>query len=224
MFSPELAVVITTNNRPHYLIDVIRSWEKTSWRDFPLFFQCEPDNPQVVDICHTVRHAWVKVNEIHQGPLGNPWHAIESGFATGAEFVVLGEDDSVVAPDILGFFLKAKRKYMDFKKVFAVCSFVREPLGEPNEFCYQPNFASVIWGIWRNRWEEELREHWGWDYSDAWDGKIINRLNGRACVFPGWSRSQHIGKFDGAHMMPTMYDALKSKCFYTEGKDEEWMR
>lgn len=215
MSSPELAIAITTHRRPHYLTEVIESWSHTDWERYPTVFQCEPDYPDVYDVARRVPHAWAKLNPVNYGALGNPWYAIQSGFDLGAEFVVLGEDDSIVAPDILDYFLAAKRKFQDYQKVFTVCSFVRDPVGEPYEFVQRDYFASVIWGVWRDRWESDLKENWGWDYSSAWDGRIIERLRGKLCVFPGHSRSQHIGQYDGTHMMPHQYDEMKSMCFYT---------
>lgn len=216
---PEVAVAITVHKRLAYFARVMNTWMRAGILEYPYILQVEPVEPAVIDLAYRYPHAKVNVNPEVYGALGNPWHALKAGFDSGADFVILGEDDSVVAPDVFAYFAYCERRYRN-EDVMGVCTFTRHPLAAPYETVLERRFASVVWGTWRDRWESYIRETWGFNYHEReWDWRLHH--SGHYFAFPGHSRSQHIGRYGGTHMREGDYDELKSKCFY-QGAAEGW--
>jgi len=211
-----LAVSITVNDRPEYLGQVIESWHHVRGIDeVPVIFQVEPKSDQCFDMCLKAgfKKQLVQLNTTQRGALGNPYYAVESGFSVlTTEFVLLGEDDSVVTADALEFFDFAARSYRRHEKCLAVCSFEQMSLKQQANLIYPRHyFASVVWGTWRDRWGE-VREQWSFDYLPAWDQMLLDmvKLTERYCAFPAISRSQHIGKY-GTHMPVDQFEVMQAE-------------
>jgi len=226
-------VAFTANNRPHYLRETLDSWSQVSGvGDAHLIFHAEPGNTEVLAICHAVRFAGrltVVQNPHRYGALGNPWHAMESGFATGAPFVILAEDDSPVAADILGYFTWAAGHFADRSDVLGVCAFQRNRLpGGPHAVTTMDRFYPTVWGTWAGRWAQVLRDGWDFDYRHkGWDWRINEHhiaTQGYRFAGPCESRSQVSGKFGGTHMTPDLFAGHLSDCFrpdYPAGEFQE---
>jgi hypothetical protein len=154
--------------------------------------------------------SFVFVNHELQGALGNPNAALTSAFSNpSTEFCVLGEDDSVVSPDILAWMSWAAHHFIRDHSVLAVCSFVPKTYGPADKYMRRHWFASTVWGTWRDRWENWIAPNWGFSYGDpAWDRKFVDRVarEDTVCVFPAQSRSHHIGRHEGTHMSVEMFD------------------
>jgi hypothetical protein len=212
----KIAVAITVNDRPQYLGQVIESWHQVRGiDDVPVIFQVEPTSDECFDMCMKAgfRKQLVALNTTQRGALGNPYYAIESGFSVlTTEFVILGEDDSTVTADILEYFRYAAFTYSHAHKAVAVCSFQYNPLSFSYLVHPRHYFASVVWGTWRDRWTE-IREQWPFDYNPAWDRMLLDMVaeTDRYCVFPGYSRSQHIGRHGGTHMNESDFEMLQAK-------------
>ena len=225
----DIAVAITAHNRPHYLRQVIDSWQQVRGiDDVPLHFQIEPVNTDVIEACVTsgFRQLSCNTNGVLLGALSNPHQAIQKGFEMEVDFVVLGEDDSIVTQDALEYFSWAADEFKDDSSIIAVCSFQHKPNGAANESCFRNYFASVVWGTWRDRWEGWMSSTWGHTYQHyEWDFRLCRMCdNGEhKCIFPCISRSQHIGKYDGTHHKPDKYDSLKAQAVH-DGNRVEWRR
>jgi hypothetical protein len=224
----KLAVAITVNNRPEYLMRVIQSWAnvrgiENTW----VIFQVEPTSEACFDLCKDAgfNKKLVLLNKTQMGALANPYVAMQSGFSSvgDIDFVIVGEDDSVVTPDALEFFSFAARKYYRHEKCLGVCSFEAEPMLKQANLIYPRHyFASVVWGTWRNRWDM-IRDYWPFDYQPAWDQYLLDLTShDEYFAFPSVSRSQHIGKYDGTHMPPEQFELLQAKQVH-DGSPQQFM-
>jgi hypothetical protein len=212
----KLAVAITVNDRPEYLGQVIESWHQVRGiDDVPVLFQVEPASDECYDMCLKAGFAkqFVMLNKEQRGALGNPYYAIDSGFSVlGTEFVLLGEDDSTVTADVLEYVDYAATTYASNNRALAVCTFQYKPLLFSYFVHQRRYFASVVWGTWRDRWDQ-IRNIWPFDYNPAWDRMLLDMTvyDDRYCVFPGFSRSQHIGRHGGTHMNESDFETLQAK-------------
>jgi hypothetical protein len=216
-------LAFTAYNRVDYMEQVIDSWNKTrhieSWR---AHFYIEPSELQIhmVDRINKLQAITVThINETKLGVLVNPWQAIDDRFNDGAEFVVLAEDDVVVSSDSLSFLEWASETYKDDESVLAVNLFSQIGGSKENQVTRDGKFSPLVWGIWKNRWLEHLKDTWDKDYSSGkpdgseagWDWNI-NRIltkSGMDIIKPLQSRSDHIGEFGGTHMTPDLFDSSR---------------
>lgn len=210
-----MIIAFTAWNRPYYLRDVLASWRAVEGiGDCLLTFHVEPGCSETLDVISEVDFAdWevVKNNQVY-GPLTNPWRALDNGFRRD-EFVVLAEDDSTVAPDLLTAFDRL-RSWTAELPVLALCAFQIEPGQDRRKWRIQRKFHSTVWGTWRDRWTTYLRDQWDHDYSRrGWDWDIQEHVlpdNGLWVVAPEMSRSQHIGRDAGVHCTPEMFAELQA--------------
>jgi hypothetical protein len=233
-------VAFTARNRPAYLKETLSSWSKVRGiGDAHLLFRVEPGCPEVAELCGAADFAKVTVirNPRRLGVLANPWHAMESGFATGAEFVILAEDDLTVSADVLEFFAWCQRYAAD-PAVLAVSTHQRDaqPGGLAGVTDARWDYGGAhmwVWGTWADRWERLLRPGWDFTYEEngggpaqrGWDWKIRNHWvmqQGMRVVAPSLSRSQHIGEHGGAHCTPEQYEDLKSRCYVQDVPPQDY--
>jgi hypothetical protein len=167
----------------------------------------------------------VRVNERVYGALANPYYALHDAFEDPdepADFVILGEDDSIVAPDILEYFVQMAHYHEDDDNIFAVCGFTHDPVSKDETATFtQEYFASCVWGTWRRPWRTYMKDNWDFNYeSNGWDHRFVNiiRSHGLECVFPSISRVQHIGQYGGVHMHPEQYEEMKAQRFLDSPK------
>lgn len=211
----KITVAITVNDRPEYLAEVLESWHQVRGiEDTMVVFQVEPASDECYEMCLKAGFPTQLVarNKEQRGALGNPYYAIETGFSIlGTDFVLLGEDDSTVTADVLEYVNYAAETYAS-TRALAVCTFQYNSLLFSYFVHTRRYFASVVWGTWRDRWEQ-LRKTWPFDYNPAWDRMLLDMAvyDGRYCVFPGFSRSQHIGKYGGTHMPVEEFEKLQAK-------------
>lgn len=216
-------LVFTAYNRPYYLQDSIASWNAarglTSW---DTSFHIEPSNQMqaVVDIALQLNTSvTLYPNRERLGVLVNPWTALNTAFEQGADFVVLAEDDVVVSQDALEFFSWSAIEYATSYSTLCINAFSRIGGGKDNEIIADAAFSPLIWGVWRDRWENILRDTWDKDYSSGkadgseagWDWNInrILQANNQHVIKPVNSRSDHLGQYAGTHMTPDLYDTSR---------------
>jgi len=218
-------VSFTAWNRPGYLKASLASWSGVRGiSDARLMFRVEPGCDEVTEICHSAAdfaETNVTVNPVRFGESRNPWEAMNDAFTqTDADFVICGEDDDVVADDILEYFGWAAERFATYRSVFAVCAFQQDRQGGEHEARLEQYFQPWIWGIWRDRWEHELRGDWDFNYSHkGFDWHIREHHvqdSGRAVVFPCRSRVQIIGQ-EGMHFTPAVFPQYVSRCFPDDG-------
>jgi hypothetical protein len=218
-------LVFTAFDRPDYLRTTVSSWNATrNIRAWQTTFFVEPSEQQdeVTNIALSMDTTVTAVmNPERLGVLVNPWTALNTAFNSGADFVVLAEDDVIVSQDTLEYFEWASLEYETVYDVLAVNAF--SPYGgKPNFVMRDGAFSPLIWGIWRNRWEHHICDTWDKDYSTGlpdgsqagWDWNInrIMRANNFVTVKPYASRSNHIGLF-GTHMTPDLMETSQGADF-----------
>ena len=193
-------VTFTAWDRPHYMTRVLDSWSRVRGISGALvLFQAEP-HPDMLDLLRSVTFAQtvITVNETRAGCEANTGLALAAGFATGADFVILGEDDGIVTADLLEYMTWAAGRYRDDKDVFAVCTFQDAPPGPLDEVRRTDWFFPPVWGIWRDRWET-LKDDWPQGHFEgrSWDWWMIHRMRqaGQHVIQPMATRSQQIGEF-----------------------------
>jgi len=212
-------LVFTAYNRPEYLQQTISSWNNVrNLKQWNATFYIEPSNQQAVvaEIAMALdTTVTTKINPEKLGVLINPWNALNEAFESGADFVVLAEDDVLVSQDILEMFEWASVEYETSKHVMIINAFSNSAEGKANQITQDPKFSPLIWGVWRKYWESHLRDTWDKDYSTGnedgseagWDWNI-NRIladNELNVIRPMHSRSSHIGLY-GTHMTPDLFE------------------
>lgn len=211
-------LVFTAYNRPYYLQDSINTWNQVrSLKQWNATFYIEPSDitDQMVDQALRLETTTtVVVNPEKLGVLVNPWNALNNAFLNGADFVVVAEDDIAVSQDVLEYFEWASIEYEGAKNVLCVNAFSFIG-GRPNEVTQHRKFSPLVWGVWRDRWEQHLRDTWDKDYSSGkpdgseagWDWNINRILQNKQLnvLSPVQSRSDHLGEYAGTHMTPDLY-------------------
>jgi hypothetical protein len=226
----DLTLSLTAHNRPDYLAEVLASWHEVDGVDeITAVFNVEPGNEEVRELCEKAdffRENVTIVNPHRFGALTNPWYALCRGFRY-SDFVIVGEDDSVVSTDVLRFFDFCRGVMEEHPKVFAAAAFRwRYPnqLG-PDEseqlVCDAVSlggFAPTIWGTTVLSWRERIRDTWDFTYQyQGWDWNFQQRIApGNQCLVPWVSRSQHIGQFGGVHCLPEQFEEFRSDCFVAD--------
>jgi hypothetical protein len=218
-------LVFTTFDRPAYLQQTVTSWNNVrNLKVWNTTFFVEPSEhqDQVTSIALTLDTTVTAVlNPERLGVLVNPWNALNTAFKLGADFVVIAEDDVVISQDTLEYFEWASLEYETVYDVLAINAF--SPYGgRPNQVMRDGAFSPLIWGTWRNRWENHLRDTWDKDYSTGlpdgfqagWDWNInrIMQANNFVTLKPYASRSNHIGLF-GTHMTPDLMESSQGADF-----------
>jgi hypothetical protein len=216
-------LVFTAFNRPYYLQDSIKTWNQArNLRQWNATFYVEPSNIQdqmVEQALQLQTTTTVVVNPERLGVLVNPWNAINDAFERGADFVVIAEDDIAVSEDVLEFFEWTSIEYQGAKSVLCVNAFSGIGGDKQNELMQHRRFSPLVWGTWRDRWEQHLRDSWDKDYSTGkpdgseagWDWNINRILEDKqmTVLSPLQSRSDHLGEWGGTHMTPDLYPSSR---------------
>lgn len=213
-------LVFTAYNRPEYLQSTITSWNGVrNLRSWNTAFFVEPseNRNEVENIALSLQtNVTLHNNETKLGVLVNPWHALDTTFQGGADFVVLAEDDVLVSSDILEYFEWASEEYSTAYKILSLNAFSNLGGTKSNQLTQSSQFSPLVWGTWKDRWEETLRDTWDKDYSTGnsdgseagWDWNI-NRILQKydwSVIKPLQSRSTHIG-IQGTHMTPDDFES-----------------
>lgn len=223
-----LALSLTAFNRPQYLINVLYTYEVAwtavgpdPWGRYYANIDPSDFTHEILNICEgSVLPIKTFVNPVKRGALGNPWWAAERAFEAGAEFVVVGEDDTVVSKDVLRFFRFCAEKYKHDSRVFAVCSW-NWGKEKDKHMCDDPAhltttmFHSAVWGTWKDRWHYQMRDTWDFNYlNKGWDHNFNDNImkEDQVCLHPCVGRSQHIGE-RGTHTHAHNFEYLQSARF-----------
>lgn len=225
-----MAIAMTAWKRPEYLTRTLDSWERARGLGLVPYRRVFPDKstPEMEHTmsCLSLEHGWdVSVRDWHHGVLVNPVESVSAMFRDHEEvdFVILAEDDVVVAQDVLEFFTWAQR-FRDDQGVGVVCAHRPQETGVPQErlgaVVKMLGFSCpLVWGTWRDRWEGFIAPTWDRDYrAQGWDYNLLRlmRLSGRHSVFPEWNRSDHIGENGGVHCTAAYWEHTVDPKFYEE--------
>jgi hypothetical protein len=215
-----MAVAMTAYQRPDYLRRTMQSWAQVRGLRELVFERrvfAEP-SPAQAQVAQEIREhsEWALTwNETRLGVLVNPVEAIAAMFRErpGLDFVVLAEDDVVVASDVLEYFAWAAAEFRADQSVSVVCAhrpqatLVEHPRDEA-AVKYLGFSCPLVWGTWRDRWESFIEPTWDRDYRNrGWDWNLVMlmKAGGKHSIFPEQNRSDHIGEQGGAHCTPAMF-------------------
>jgi hypothetical protein len=234
---PDLAVAFTVSGqREEYLLKTLTSWSLVRGiENVRVMLFCEPERAfpagEVRAWCaRTFASSEVIVNERQLGCSGNTAHAMQAAFMAGVKFAVLAEEDIVVSRDVLEYFGWAQRFQLD-PKVAAVCAHTYRSQRETpaNIGVRIAWFSPLVWGTWSYQWAHFLLP--GWRGSainpEGWDQHLRDRIvaEEKECIFPGQSRSRHIGQSSTLTKWPLsehFYGATLSDCFSKEYPVQQW--
>lgn len=220
-------VAFTANDRPNYMREVLESWRQVRGiEDALLYFRCEPWCPEMVEVCKSVDFAEtiVHVNGGREGVQRNPFKAINWCFTNREthrqdDFIILAEDDFIVATDTLEWFAWSRKTFFDDPNVLCVSANQYDAQsGGLGQALFLPWFPGWVWGTWRDRWEQRLEPDWTFNYEhNGWDWRMTNywcEQVHNVCLAPALSRSQHIGEHGGVHTIPGQWFLdQQSRCF-----------
>ena len=225
-----------SGDRPGYLAETLGSWSAVrGLSGWSFRFVVEPGREE--SGCRSAieefsrrrvaRDVRVEVNDERRGVLANPHHALSAAFATGAGFVVLAEEDIVVADDVCEFLAAPP----DDPEVLAVCAFSGRPAPQPPDVVADAPFSPWVWGTWADRWHGLLGPRW-FDAAQAphdgggngFDFGIV-RLQvaaGLRVLAPLASRSDNIGREGGVHALPEEFEETRATTFAAHRDPVRW--
>lgn len=204
---PSQVIVFTVSGmREKYLRESLRSWGQVRGiGDWHLVFCLEPCRQvfPVTEFTHWVNRCFasaeVLVNDTRLGCLRNTRRAMRAAFARGAEFAVCAEEDVLVSDDVGEYFTWARDAYAADGQAAAVCAHAKSASrGGEHDVVRAGWFNPVIWGTWRDRWEQFIDPGWGYceGNTESWDHHLRLRIGeaGKVSIYPVRSRSLHIGQ------------------------------
>lgn len=237
--SHQTVVMTISADRPEYLEETLESWRTVRGAEFAYFVFCVEPGKQfakaegmVLDFLSEYTGVLMR-NVKRLGVLRNPHYALGLGFED-SDFVVLAEEDVIVSNDILEFFAAMEERYKNNQQVLAVCAENWCAPGNDHDAVFlDSRFCPLVWGTWRDRWENILRDTWDKDYTSGnpdgshagWDWNIyrIIKKNDFLIAAPGVGRSMHIGKH-GVHMLERDFANSQSLTFMPFHSDFHWVK
>lgn len=215
------ALVFTAWNRPLYWQLVCQSWACVDTTGWDVVLRVEPSEHademiQIFEEESEITDYLLIQNPERYGVLVHPWVAFEELFREGYDFVVRAEDDLLVSADILRYFEFASERWADDPSIATVHAYTRA-LGDEFQVSIGANFNPLVWGTWRDRWEEYIGPTWDKDYSTnngtpgvhaGWDWNLNTRVLprlGKRVVGPERSRVQNVGEH-GVHATPENFE------------------
>jgi len=208
---------MTTNDRPDYLAQTLRSWEKVRG-DKKFLVRAEPHQPTLDVLKQADLDMEVVVNRQRLGVKENPRALLADALARD-EFVVYTEDDVIVADDVLEYMEWAKDRYKDVLCILANQRWWRAA----DEWAVRRSqaFTCLTFGVWRE-WGELMLASFDLD-PRGWDWSIVKLIRdaGLQTIAPDFSRSQHIGR-RGTHMVEELWPESQSRWFRPEYEPGGW--
>lgn len=229
------AVIVTARSRPAYLRQVLASWERARGLDrlhsFTVALGFDEgawmSQLRVIDSFRASSGPGARVrlkvdsdaarrsSGMHRAIGEAAGHVLSD---PAVSFVIFGEEDIAVSPDVLEYMWWAREKLAADGSVLAVCAHSaggagwdrREPADDADAdqeaVRLLPYFNPWVWGTWRDRWEQVIRPSWDWECNSGgpatsgYDWNLATRVipqGGFTCAVPDASRSQNIGRHGG---------------------------
>lgn len=223
------AIFFTVYNRPEYLQPSLEQWQNVRGLEkYDIHFRIDPSEKteEIVDLISKFsKNVNTDVRTIfnleRQGCARNIWGGFNDLF-NKYDFLLLAEDDILPSTDVAEYFDFLERKYKDDHEIGFI-SANYEVLGyDPYKVSRINGFRGQIWGMWKNIWENYVKNDWDFDYStgvdggpSGWDWNLGLRVlpkNNLKCIVPHAARSQHIGVV-GIHCDETIFDSTQMKSF-----------
>lgn len=224
----KLTIGFTAYRRPYYLEESLASWKQVRGvENIDKFLRLDPSD--MLDQQHDIIAKSGLEIEVYDNPhrfgvMENPYQVLKLGFDRYcSDFVILAEEDLVVSTDVLEYFQYCAEEYSP-EEVLGICAFFPNEEGDPTATFKQENFGVWIWGTWSENWYNIIEPGWDHNYSTnngiagqqaGWDWELSRttmRLH-RPFVHGAVSRSQHIGQFEGQHMIASDFESHKSLGF-----------
>jgi len=208
------------------LKQALASWEAVRGiENWSFVFMVEPSDrkQEMLDVINdsSLPNKTVVENNIRFGVLSNPWAGMNWAFEHGADFAFIAEEDVIVSDDILEYVEWCCEVFRDQESCIGVCANNRVAAPQdPAQVAQVQRFDPLGWGTWKDCWSSYLRDSWDHGYSSGspsgWDHninlRILPKLN-KFFAFPFVSRSDHIGRQEGQHMVEENYEASRAPTF-----------
>jgi hypothetical protein len=223
------AIFFTVFNRVEYLKKTLNQWENVRGLDqYDIYFRVEHSDV-VEEVIEEINRFSNNVNSLvksiinleKQGCAHNTWNGFNSLFDQ-YNFVILAEDDILPSADVAEYFTFLEKKYINDPEVLVISANYELHDYSPYAVSKVDIFRGQIWGTWKNRWNDFIKDSWDFDYSSGqddgpsgWDWNLTLRVipkNNLKSVVPHSSRSQHIGEI-GLHCDPSIFDETQMKSF-----------
>ena len=233
------AIMKTAWRRPQYLRQTLASWAQVDGiQDVAAFRVCLDPSDRLEKMLSVIAEARrehgldieARVNPQQLGVSVNP---VEGGTGIFREYpdvdyIVMAEEDLVVADDTLRYLSWADETFRDTPSVLINCAHSPDnpdPAADPAAVVLLPRFRCWIWGTWRDRWHNILEPTWDRAYytgnietgqQAGFDWNIDLRVipqGGYVCALPLASRSQNIGKYEGVHAHPNAFEGTRNPSF-----------
>ena len=188
-----VAVVATAKSRPHYLREILSSWQKargiTDVHSFTLALGYDEgqfmSQLSAYDAFRSETglglRARVKIDSAAARASRGMGRAIGEAAVhvladPAVEFLVFGEEDIIVSSDVLEYFAWARGTFAGDGRVLCVLAHsvggagydepgacLRDGDADQEAVKLLPYFNGWCWGVWRDRWEKVLGSTWDWD-------------------------------------------------------------
>lgn len=230
-------IFFTIYNRPDYLKESLRGWREVyGLENYDIYFRIEPSDvidsvvSEIVEFSKdTKANVDIILNREKQGCARNTWNGFEE-LLKRYNFAILTEDDIMPAKDVVKYFDVLTDKYYEDKSVLSISANYEVSGYAHNKITRVPSFRGQIWGTWKDRWDQYIRDTWDFDYSTAvdngpagWDCNLTLRVipkNNLVTIGPHSSRSQHIG-VDGLHCNKDVFPSTLLESFEIDHTWEE---
>jgi hypothetical protein len=241
----DVVVLMTAYRRPGYLRKVLTSWRQVRGiEDVQIVLALEPSDRQgaMLGVIRDSVEAGLNIKlRVNDGVLGVDVNIVEAASRLwwerqSLEYMIFAEDDLVVSSDTLEYFLWADREFRDREDVLLVNAHTDDGAaeGSPEDEVYLgQRLRCWVWATWRDRWDDVLKPTWdrdvsSWEYPGdpcdwAWnlDLRVIPR-GGFRTVLPAASRSENIGRFEGVHADPGLFQGTKNPSFRASREPVEY--
>lgn len=224
--------------RPKYLKSALSSWKLARGVENVDFLFCLEPAPARFDTEGFQRWVTEEIsprnivleNARRLGCQKNTKKALNQAFLYGAETVILAEEDVTVATDTLEYFDWAFAKYYGQLDVATVCAHTwKSEHQDPASAVKADWFNPLVWGTWRDRWENFISPTWGVDAGnpEGWDLNLRLRMieQHKFGIFPVRSRSLHLGEQSTLTNLPLaefLYKRSLSSCFQPEYEPQDY--
>lgn len=204
-------ITFVAYNRADYTKQVLQSIEAAEPDGYEMFISLDPGDEAtekvVRDFLSTTRIKTTLIkNEERLGVNYNNLGAFKAAMEAGSDFNMAVEDDTPISPDafqLADWFLNYGQDYLVLN-LFTFGMIEQEPLAlmECKDFC------PWAWCFSRKAFERYINAGWmgderGWDWSI---NKVMQEFNLKS-LRPVLSRSGNIGRAQGTHCTPELYDS-----------------
>lgn len=222
----DVAIAVTAAWRPYYLEQTLAAWLNARGigrvRRFVIGLGASPriDEARRVIAAFAAAAPFEVVTVEDNGTIG-PWRAIAGAAVIALEhpavsFLIYGDEDTLVADDVLDLLMWERRQFENDPRVLLVNAHSRcgqgwdgphvkdDPAADPAVVRLLPYLNQWGWGSWRECWEDVILPDWDYDgtsghpMQSGCDWNIALRtMTGYLAAVPDASRTQHIGDREG---------------------------